>query len=89
MTGAFAAIYLFWGGTFLALRYAVAEVPPLLTIATRCIGGALVLYIWLGSRRKLGATTASQWLTSALAGGFLFVGCHGVLAWAEQRVSWE
>ena len=87
MTGAFAAIYLFWGGTFLALRYAVTEVPPLLTIATRCIGGTLVLYIWLGARRKLGATTASQWLTSALAGGFLFVGCHGVLAWAEQRVS--
>jgi len=86
MTGAFAAIYLFWGGTFLALRYAVTEVPPLLTIATRCIGGTLVLYIWLGARRKLGATTASQWLTSALAGGFLFVGCHGVLAWAEQRV---
>ena len=67
--GAFAIIYLFWGGTFLALRYAVAEVPPLLTIATRCIGGALVLYAWLGARRKLGPTTASQWLTAALAGG--------------------
>ena len=85
--GAFAIIYLFWGGTFLALRYAVAEVPPLLTIGTRCIGGALVLYAWLGARRKLGPTTTSQWLTSALAGGFLFVGCHGVLAWVEQRVS--
>src|SRR5829696_9001901 len=87
MIGAFAAIYLFWGGTFLALRYAVAEVPPLLTIATRCISGALILYAWLGSCRKLGATTASQWLTSTIAGVFLFVGCHGVLAWAEQRVS--
>jgi drug/metabolite transporter (DMT)-like permease len=85
--GAFAIIYLFWGGTFLALRYAVAEVPPLLTIATRCIGGALVLYAWLGGRRKLGPTTASQWLTSAIAGAFLFVGCHSVLAGAEQRVS--
>jgi len=85
--GGFAAIYLFWGGTFLALRYAVAEVPPLLTIATRCIGGALVLYAWLGARRKLGPSTAAQWVTAVLAGGFLFVGCHGVLAWAEQRVS--
>jgi drug/metabolite transporter (DMT)-like permease len=85
--GAFAIIYIFWGGTFLALRYAVAEVPPLLTIATRCIGGALVLYAWLGARRRLEPTTVSQWLTSALAGGFLFVGCHGVLAGAEQRVS--
>jgi drug/metabolite transporter (DMT)-like permease len=26
-------------------------------------------------------------VTSAIAGAFLFVGCHGVLAWAEQRVS--
>ena len=84
---AFAAIYLFWGTTFLALRYAVAEVPPLVTIATRCIGGALVLYAWLGWRGGLERVSRSQWLTSALAGGFLFVGGHGALAWAEQRVS--
>lgn len=84
---AFATIYLFWGGTFLALRYAVVEVPPLLTIAIRCLGGAVVLYGWLLWRRSLEPTTARQWLTSALAGGFLFVGCHGVLAWVEQRVS--
>jgi drug/metabolite transporter (DMT)-like permease len=84
---AFAAIYLFWGGTFLALRYAVVEVPPLLTIAIRCVGGAGVLYGWLLWRGELEPTTTRQWLTSALAGGFLFVGCHGVLAWAEQRVT--
>ncbi|HKI03908.1 MAG TPA: hypothetical protein VKK31_18145 [Thermoanaerobaculia bacterium] len=42
LIAAFAAIYLFWGGTFLALRYAVVEVPPLLTIAILCAGRALV-----------------------------------------------
>jgi drug/metabolite transporter (DMT)-like permease len=87
VVAAFAAIYLFWGGTFLAIRYAVAEVPPLLTIAIRCLGGAVLLYAWLVSRGGLERATRSQWLTSAIAGGFLFVGCHGVLAWAEQRVS--
>jgi drug/metabolite transporter (DMT)-like permease len=87
LLAAFAAIYLFWGGTFLAIRYAVADVPPLLTIAIRCLGGALVLYPWLALRGSLERTTSAQWLTSALAGMFLFVGCHGVLAWAEQRVS--
>ena len=81
------AIYLFWGATFLAIRYAVVEVPPLFTIAIRCVCGALLLYVWLLWRRGLERTTLSQWLTSAVAGGFLFVGCHGVLAWAEQRVS--
>jgi drug/metabolite transporter (DMT)-like permease len=84
---AFAAIYLFWGCTFLAIRYAVAEVPPLLTIAFRCVGGALLLYAWLWWRGGLEPATRSQWLTSAIAGAFLFLGGHGVLAWAEQRVA--
>ncbi|HET9464663.1 MAG TPA: EamA family transporter [Gemmatimonadales bacterium] len=83
----FGAIYLFWGGTFLAIRYAVADVPPLLTIGIRCVGGAALLYAWLAWRGGLERTTRGQWLTSAVAGTFLFVGCHGVLAWAEQRVS--
>ncbi len=87
LAAAFAAIYLFWGGTFLALRYAVAEVPPLLTIAIRCVGGAAVLYAWLGARKQLETSSRSQWVTSLLAGTFLFVGGHGALAWAEQRVS--
>jgi drug/metabolite transporter (DMT)-like permease len=83
----FAAIYLFWGGTFLALRYAVMEVPPLLTIAIRCIGGALILYGWLRWKGGIEAATGRQWLTSSAAGLFFFLGCHGVLAWTEQRVS--
>ena len=87
LIAAFAAVYLFWGGTFLAIRYAVAEVPPLLTIAIRCAGGALILYIWLALRGQLERTTAAQWRIAAVAGALLFVGCHGVMAWAEQRVS--
>ena len=87
VAAAFAAIYLFWGGTFLAIRYAVADVPPLLTIAVRCAGGAALLYAWLFWRGGLERPTREQWLVSAVAGAFLFVGCHGVLAWAEQRVS--
>jgi drug/metabolite transporter (DMT)-like permease len=84
---AFAAIYLFWSATFLAIRYAVTEVPPLLTIAIRCGGGALILYGWLGARGELERTTAAQWKIAAVAGVMLFLGCHAVLAWAEQRVS--
>ena len=84
---AFAAIYLCWGATFLALRYAVAEIPPLLTIAIRCAGGALVLLAWLAARRRLVPVPASLWWRIAAAGTLLFLGCHGLLAWAEQRVT--
>lgn len=92
IVAAFAAIYLFWGGTFLAIRYAVAELPPLLMIAIRCAGGALVLYAWFLLRARFAGerperSTAAQWRVAALAGVFLFLGCHGVLAWAEQRVT--
>jgi drug/metabolite transporter (DMT)-like permease len=84
---AFAAIYLFWGGTFLAIRYAVADVPPLLTIAVRCLAGALLLGGWAAWRGGLERPTSRQWLTATIAGLFFFLGCHAVLAWAEQRVT--
>ena len=87
LVAAFAALYVFWGGTFLAIRYAVEEMPPLLMMATRCAAGAAILLAWLAWRRQLERPTRAQWMTSAAAGAFLFLGCHGLLAWAEQRVT--
>lgn len=83
---AFAAIYVFWSGSFLAIRWAVADVPPFLVIGLRCLGGAAVLFAWLVWRGALQRATGREWLTAAIAGATLFVGCHGVLAWAERRV---
>jgi len=87
LIGAFAAIYLMWGGTFLAIRYAVADVPPLMTMVLRCAGGAAVLFAWLVWRGALERPSRAQWITAGVAGTLLFLGCHGLLAWAEQRVS--
>jgi drug/metabolite transporter (DMT)-like permease len=87
LLAAFAAIYLFWGATFLAVRYTVLVVPPMLIIVFRCAGGALILFAWLAWRRELERTTWAQWRTAAIAGLFLFLGSHVSLAWAEQRMS--
>jgi len=87
LLAAFAAIYLFWGATFLAVRYAVVVVPPMLIIFFRCAGGALILFGWLAWRRELEHTTWAQWRTAAIAGLLLFLGCHVAMAWAEQRMS--
>lgn len=87
LLAALAAIYLFWGATFLAVRYAVVVVPPMLIIFFRCAGGALILFAWLAWRRELERTTWTQWRTAAIAGLLLFLGCHVALAWAEQRMS--
>src|ERR1700692_1616238 len=41
---AFAAIYLVWGSTYLAIRYAVETIPPLVTAGIRhAIAGANIL----------------------------------------------
>lgn len=85
--GAFAAIYLCWGATFLAIRFVVSEMPPLLAIAIRCAGGATLFLLWLALRGKLEATSPAQWRTAMISGLFLFLGCHGLLAWVEQRVA--
>jgi len=87
LVGAFAAIYLMWGGTFVAIRYAVADIPPLMTMVLRCAGGAALLFAWLAWRGTLERPSRTQWLTAGVAGALLFLGCHGLLAWAEQRVS--
>ncbi len=83
---AFAAIYFLWGGTYLAIRYSVAEVPPFITIAIRCAGGAIVWFAWLVWRGGLLPASGVHWRNAAIAGTLLFLGCHGLLAWAEQRV---
>jgi drug/metabolite transporter (DMT)-like permease len=87
VAAAFATIYLMWGGTFLAIRYAVADIPPLLVMVLRCSAGAALLFAWLAWRGSLRRPSRAQWLTTGIAGAFLFLGCHGLLSWAEQRVS--
>ncbi len=83
---AFGAIYFLWGANFLAIRYAVAEVPPFITIAIRCAGGAIVWFAWLAWRGELARMSRLHWRNAAIAGTLLFLGCHGLLAWAMQRV---
>jgi drug/metabolite transporter (DMT)-like permease len=87
LLAAFAAVYLFWGATFLAVRYAVVVVPPMLIIGIRCTGGAIILLTWLALRGELVRPTLAQWRTAAVAGLLLFLGSHVSMAWAEQRMS--
>ena len=83
--GAFAATYFIWGSNFLAIRYAVETVPPLLMMAARCALAGGALYVW--ARRRGAREKAAQWGPAFVAGGLLFLGCHGLLAMAERRVA--
>jgi drug/metabolite transporter (DMT)-like permease len=87
LAAAFASIYLVWGSTFLAIRYAVETIPPFAMMAVRCLlGGSILLAIALVRERGMVWPTRREWGGALVLGAFLFVGCHGVLAYAEERV---
>jgi len=81
----FAAIYLIWGSTYLGIRYAVETIPPLLMMGVRHFVAGTLVYAWV-RRRGTPAPQLKQWGYAVIAGAFLFLGGHGVLAWAEQKV---
>jgi len=82
---ALGSIYLIWGTTYLAIRYAVETIPPLLMMSMRHLSAGTTLYAWT-RWRGAPAPRAKEWGAAALTGSILFLGGHGGLAWAEQRV---
>jgi len=82
---AFASIYLVWGSTYLAIRYAVETIPPFLMGGIRFLISGAMLYAWARSR---GASrpTRLHWRNAIIAGAFLLLGGNGAVVWAEQFV---
>ncbi|MFL5638248.1 MAG: EamA family transporter [Gemmatimonadaceae bacterium] len=82
---AFASIYLVWGSTYLAIRYAVETIPPFLMGGLRFVISGAFLYAWA---RYRGAPRPSRlhWRNAIIAGGFLLLGGNGAVVWAEQFV---
>jgi drug/metabolite transporter (DMT)-like permease len=82
---AFAAIYLIWGSTYLAIRFAIESIPPYLMGGVRFLiaGGALYAVLrWRG----VGAPSRRQWRAALIVGGLLLWGGNGGVMIAEQYV---
>lgn len=81
---AFAATYIVWGSTYLAVSIALTSIPPFLLMGSRSLVGGLILFAF--ARRDGAQLPARVWLIAGACGLLLFVGCHGVMAFAQQRV---
>jgi drug/metabolite transporter (DMT)-like permease len=82
---AFLAIYVLWGTSFLAIRIAVQEVPPLFAAGVRFFVAGVLLYGFMRLRGQP-APTRAQWRSLALLGLLMFVAEYGPLFWAEKYV---
>jgi drug/metabolite transporter (DMT)-like permease len=82
---AFGSVYIIWGSTYLAIRYALETLPPLLMAGARHILAGGILYVALrlsgGVRPK-----ALHWRSAAIIGALLLLGGNGGVCWAEQTV---
>jgi drug/metabolite transporter (DMT)-like permease len=82
---AFAAIYVLWGSTYLAIRIAVQQVPPFFAAGVRFFLAGTLLYVAMrlwGRPRPSGR----EWGSLSAIGLLMFVGTYGPVFWAEQYV---
>ena len=79
------ALYIVWGSTYLAIRFAVETLPPFLHASLRFLVSGAILFIW---RRSAGdpMPTRSNWKATAIVGTFLLLGGNGLVGLAEKSV---
>jgi drug/metabolite transporter (DMT)-like permease len=83
---AFAAVYVIWGSTYLAIRIGVESFPPLLLAGWRHLTFGLLLYPFL--RWKTGVRpTRAHWRTAIITGCLLLFLGNGIVCVAEQTVA--
>jgi len=82
---AFFTIYVVWGTTYLAIRYAVETIPPLVTAGIRHTTAGLILLAICWSRGF--RPRREHWIAGLVLGALFFLVGHGSLHWAEQYVS--
>jgi drug/metabolite transporter (DMT)-like permease len=83
---AYAVTWLVWGSTFLAIRVAVAHVPPLMLACIRSLLAGAVL-VALAALRRDARPGRRQVAAAVVTGALFFLVGHGLLFWAEQRVA--
>ena len=79
------SVYIVWGSTYLAIRFAVESIPPFLMAGVRFLIAGSILYAF---RRLRGdaAPTRRQWRSAAIIGLLMLLGGNGLLSYAEQKV---
>jgi len=86
LLAAFAAVYIVWGSTYLAIRFAVETLPPLLMAGARFTIAGLLLLAWSRIVQHAERPSRSDWRTGLMSGALLLLGGNGAVVWAETRV---
>ena len=78
-------VYLVWGSTYLAIRFAIETLPTFSMAGMRFLIAGAALYLWA---RAQGAPPPrrAHWLPSFGIGALLLLGGNGAVVWSEHRI---
>ena len=89
VVAAFAALYLFWGSTYLGNKLAMASFPPYLLGGVRFIAAGLAMAAILLATRTLRASDFANlrwWRNCGVAGILFFAVANGLVSVSIQRI---
>jgi drug/metabolite transporter (DMT)-like permease len=86
LVASLAAVYVIWSSTYLAMRVAVQDLPPLLMASMRFLAAGSIM-LAIARRRGAAWPSARDWWRVLPIGALLFLGGNGFVAIAETSVS--
>lgn len=86
LVAAFAAVYIFWGSTYLAIKYAMETLPPFLMAGSRFLFAGSILFLWARLSKDYEKPTWVQWKTSIIVGTLLLLGGNGGVVLAQHYI---
>lgn len=81
-----ALLALLWGSSYLFIKVAVAEIPPVTLIALRVLSAAIFLMLMMGARSERLPRDARTWRMLLVQSVLNSIGAWTVLAWGQQYV---
>jgi drug/metabolite transporter (DMT)-like permease len=86
LVAAFAAVYVVWGSTYLAIRVGVLADPPGLFNGGRFVSAGLLMLAYAFARGAKLPATARDWRGVLVPGAFMLIGGNGLVTWSEQWI---
>lgn len=82
-----ALLALLWGSSYLFIKIAVEDIPPVTLIAVRVLGAAIFLMVIMGTRAEKLPRDIRTWRMLLIQAFLNSIGAWTVLAWGQQFVN--
>jgi drug/metabolite transporter (DMT)-like permease len=87
LIAAFAAIYILWGSTYLAIKYVIETLPSLISTGARFLLAGATLFIIGRCSKDYERPSFTQWRATSVVGVLLFLGGTGGVVLAEHHLT--